>query len=486
MFKWFDWVWRIAVVVIAVMVIWKFWLWWRPDPPTTYLRTDLVNAQQSDAFFTGFATVAVVQFDTGHDDLKPFEIIEDENYQKKVSGYCYRLYEVSIGYPSLQAAVKNSESLMATPMNEIETLEAIVAPQVLSGNVVEARHGGSVTQYKCDDLNVVSEDRPNVDRLDKLRKALVANRQWSSHVNHGRNVLTTFSKRLADQRRALIESRIEAIDASRESLVRVSNADDLEGWKNNTRNALADENRNSQQPAARGIETSTGIAKLDEILVAADLSRSEEPEARGSGQIDKLKQTINGIFAQELSGARERLSDVGGYLGSLKLTFSTIGIFGQEKGRWFWKRDEFYVRQDLADATYGSDFALDVSRTRAGLFGPKRLEITVPEPRLLALDRYTTVLVSNPRKFKRKNDDEGAEIENALSGDLAAQLARVEPHAIRFSEAAMTAQIYALVEADVAEVRVRFSSSDRSPPRQLTDLVRLMRAEQAPAEDVEQ
>ena len=65
MFKWFDWVWRIIVVVIGIMVIWKFWMWWRPDPPTTYLRTDLINAQQSDAFYTGFATVALVQFDTG-------------------------------------------------------------------------------------------------------------------------------------------------------------------------------------------------------------------------------------------------------------------------------------------------------------------------------------------------------------------------------------------------------------------------------------
>ena len=111
------------------------------------------------------------------------------------------------------------------------------------------------------------------------------------------------------------------------------------------------------------------------------------------------------------------------------------------------------------------------------------MEITIPEPGLLALDRYTTVLVAKPSDFKHEGDDEGSVIENALSDDLAAQLVRIEPLAVRFAEAAMTAQIHALVESDVGEVRVRFSAPDRSSPRQLADLVRLMRSGQLAAEE---
>jgi len=122
---------------------------------------------------------------------------------------------------------------------------------------------------------------------------------------------------------------------------------------------------------------SAGIADLDQFL------NTEERTPNICG----IKQTLKGILGRELDAAQLRLAGAGGYLGSWKLTFSTIGIFSQQAGRWFWKNDQFYIRQDLADATYGSDFALDVSRRKVGLFGPKRLETIVPVPTLLALDR---------------------------------------------------------------------------------------------------
>ncbi len=474
MFKWFDWVWRIVVAIIGIMIIWKFWLWWRPDPPTTYLRTDLINAQQSDTFYTGFATVALVRFDTGGRELQPFSFIENERNSDDVDGFCYRLYEVSIGYPSLKAAIENSESSTTTPQNEDEALATIEEPEVLSGNVIEARHGGSATQYLCDRLNEATADRPNAERLATLKRTLIENEQWDSHVSHARNVLTAFSRSLAARRQSIIENRIDAMDERRRALTAVADAAQLDEWKAETRSALAVEESGRQGQRALDRRSRTGISDLDEILDEPGVPQGTQE--RGIGPLDVLKQTLDLIFSRELLHARVRLADAGGYLGSLKLTFSTIGIFGQERGRWFWKRGEFYIRQDLADATYGSDFALDVSRMTVGLFGPKRLEITVPEPRLLALDRYTKVLVAKPPKFKRAGDEEGTQIEDALSGDLARQLARVEPQAIRFAQAAMTAHIHALVESDVGEVRIRFSPLDRAPPQQLMDLVRLMRS----------
>lgn len=464
MFKWFDWVWRIMVVVIGIMIIWKFWVWWSPDPPTTYLRTDLINAQQSESFHTGFATVAMVRFETGGSELQPFSYVDNEANQGSIDGYCYRLFEVSIGYPSLGAAIASSESSLESAASDEAALVAITEPQVLTGNVLDARHGGSATQRRCDELNKIGNDRSNAERLESLKEILISNNQWDSHVEHARNVLTAFSATLAERRRAVAAQRADALGDRRDALGDVSSPDDLQEWKTQTRAALALRETDGDSTRRDGVRPPTGIADLDQILNTVERS----PD------IGNLKTTLDGILGRELDGAQLRLAGAGGYLGSLKLTFSTIGIFGQQAGRWFWKRDQFYIRQDLADAIYGSDFALDVSRRTVGLFGPKRLEIIVPEPTLLALDRYTATLVAKPDDFKRDNDAEGSEIEMALSTDLAAQLAHVEPQAIRFAKAALTAQIHALVAADVGEIRVRFTPGDSAPPRQLADLVRLM------------
>jgi hypothetical protein len=481
MFKWFDWVWRIVVAVIGIMIIWKFWMWWRPEPPTTYLRTDLINAQQSDNFYSGFATVALVRFDTGGSELEKFSVVTEPSGPSRIEGFCYRLYDVSIGYPSLQAALDTSESSIASSETESEAVASIPEPKVLSGNVIEARHGGSATQLMCDSINHVTPDRPNEDRLEMLRETLVDNGQWESHVKHARNVITAFSRSLVEQRKAVVENRIESVEKSRASLEQVSDAAGFQRWRTETLANLAEQPQGQQSQSARAMGPSTGIDDLDAILNSPQPLSPEGTRERGVNPLTALKERIDGVFADELENTQLRLSDAGGYLGALKLTFSTIGIFSKEDGRWFWKSDDFYIRQDLADATYGSDFTLDVSRSPVRLFGLKRLEITIPEPRLLALDRYTKVLVTDDDKFAWPEDGTalGTSIERRLAGDLKEQVQRVEPHAIRFAEAAMTAQIHALVETDVGEVQVRFVRAGRDNPSQLMDLIRLTRPDDA-------
>jgi hypothetical protein len=455
----------IVALSVAAILIHRIWDWLAPEEPSTYLRTDLVAAQEAVTFVTGFATVAIVQFDTGR-KLEPFSFIETTNNRRNVEGFCYRLYDLTIGYRSLWAALANAEASLAGAAPGAEP--AFDPPEVLSANVVEARQAGNdTTQEECDRFNLVSPARSNRDRLAALQQALVDNKQWDSHVRHAARVLTTFSSTIAARRKEVLENRLENLEESRSDLARASTPGEFNEWLGETRGRLARDAQNGE----RSFRRSTGIPELDSQapLTGAMAARGDE------NPFEDLKRTLGGSLAREAGSVRSNLADSGGFLGALKLTFSTIGIFTQEARRLlFWKKDEFYVRQDFAEVTYGSDFTLDVAQTRGGWLGPKRLVVSVPEPYLLSQDRYTSVLVAEPPDFSLRDDDAGNLIENAVRQDLQAQIERVEPHALRFAKALLTAQVQSLVEADAAEIGVRFVREEAGSDT-LADLVRALR-----------
>lgn len=479
MLKWAVWAGRLVLIAFAFIVVYRFWVWWMPDEPDTYLRTDLVNAQESDSFVTGFAMVALVQFDVGEAELKPFSFIVAEQNRRRVKGFCYRLYELAIGYESLWATVQSAEAARGTEVQ-------IYPPRVLAADVVEARQGGDDTsQAKCDRINLVNGATTNDVRLGRLQQALTDNDQWDSHVRHARNVVTTFSTTIAERRKTVLQNRLDRLEDAGAGLDSATTASDYNKWLKETRQQLsesADDGANGE----RTLRKTTGIDLIDNATELADSSAQDtRGQPRELNPLRAAKNAIGGALDSEAGSVRFSMADAGGFLGTLKLTFSTIGIFTQEARKWvFWKDGEFYIRQDFADATYGSDFTLDLARSRGGLFAPKRLEITVPEPYLLSLDRYTTVIVSKPRSFRLDiKGDTGNTIEAAMKGDLQQQIDRVEPHAIRFAKALLTSQIQQLVQAEVAEVSVRFAGGESASPRQISELVRLMRERDETEED---
>ncbi len=469
MLKWADRLGRLVLLSFAVIVVYRFWVWWMPDEPETYLRTDLVNAQESDAFVTGFAMVALVQFDTGRDKLVAFSFIEPEANRRDVKGFCYRLYELVIGYDSLWATVKSAEARQGSEVQ-------IDPPRVLAADVVEARQGGDDTsQAKCDRINLVSGETNNGARLAMLQQSLVDNNQWDSHVRHATNVITTFSATIAARRRAVFDNRLDNLETASRGLAGTATVAQYNEWLERSREGLSVA---ASDEGTRELRRTTNIEALDSAQPLPETRGIDDRgESQSRGLLGDAKDAIGGALESEASHVRLAIADAGGFLGTLKLTFSTIGIFTQQARKWvFWKNGQFYIRQDFADATYGSDFTLDLARSRGGLFAPRRLEITVPEPYLLALDRYTTVIVARPDDFQLKlEDDTGNTIEAAMKADLQTQIDRVEPQAIRFAKALLTTQIQQLVEADVSEVRVRFAERDSASPQQLTELIRLMR-----------
>jgi hypothetical protein len=446
MLAWFDKLARICVVILVGILIWRVWVWLSPDAPRKYLRTDLVNAQEGDTFFTGFASLGVVRFRYAG-ELHTLEFMKTANKLDNAKGYCYRLYEISVGYPSLRAAVASAEAASTGALK-------VPDPQVLSANVIESRSGGDdVATSDCDTQDYVTPQRPNVARLAALQQEFVENGQWDAQRLHGQRVLTSFSAKLTALRQEAAQKKVAELSARGSELAVVSDAASLRQW--------------SQATSAR----------LDDgAQLKKDLTKSlqADPAAlAGPGQFEGHKRDLRASLDRELDTQREDFARAGGYLGALKLTFATIGIFNQTEGRWFWKNDHFYIRQDLAEATYGTDFARHVALMRGGLFAPRRLVLSVPEPRLLALDRYSTLQVTKENKpFSLKGDKDGTQIEQAMSDDLDKFMRRVTPQAIRFAKSALTAQMLELAGDEVGEIEVRFVADDSETPSQIAELVR--------------
>jgi hypothetical protein len=121
-----------------------------------------------------------------------------------------------------------------------------------------------------------------------------------------------------------------------------------------------------------------------------------------------------------------------GHLGVLEVTLSLVGLYSQERGRWFWRSEQFYIRRDLAEAVYGSAVTGDSFRMREPWLRSPYLEVTLEEPRLIAVDRRIETLVAKPRDFALR--DESISIEQDLLDELERRLEEIGPEAIETSK----------------------------------------------------
>jgi hypothetical protein len=318
---------------------------------------------------------------------------------------------------------------------------------VLAANVIDARQGGTgVSVSECDAQDYVTAQRPNSKRLAELQEILARGGQWQTHRTHGQMTLLAVSERLRELRKQQMETHLRQLEQREQTLDQISNAETMEAWRNETRDVLV---AASNDPFARTSEDQ----EQDPAVV--------EPAGSPQQAIATEKKQWASLLDKQLSVQRRALADTAGYLGALKLTFATTGIFSEEK-RWFWQKDKFYVRQDVAEATYGTDFASHVADVRGGWFTPRRLIVSVPEPDLLAIDRHATIRVTNISKgFTAKGDVEGKSVETAMRADLTEALDRIRPQAVRFAKALLKAQVHELAGGnDVAEVEVRFTKDE--------------------------
>jgi hypothetical protein len=138
-----------------------------------------LRAEETEALYTGFSFVALLEFydknGTALPDLPKVYIDEG----KKISGICYRFYEVGIGYPNIGQTL---------------TVDSIPEPEILSVNAVDSRViGGGRAQYHCDLLDTSPETR-----AQKLQAQMEADQQWPAQVKHAKEIIVLLKAQLPD------------------------------------------------------------------------------------------------------------------------------------------------------------------------------------------------------------------------------------------------------------------------------------------------
>lgn len=156
----------------------------------------------------------------------------------------------------------------------------------------------------------------------------------------------------------------------------------------------------------------------------------------------KLIAALKGPFGAPPDSLQMHSGDFGfstTFLANLKLTFATIGTFTLDKKFLiiFDLPDEFYIRKDIAEVTYGSQLeGLELESQPFWWIAPDVVNITLKEPEQISINRYISMLVSS-KGFKLKEGKDLKEyttIDAYMLANLNKQLERIHDRAVEQSK----------------------------------------------------
>jgi len=150
------------------------------------------------------------------------------------------------------------------------------------------------------------------------------------------------------------------------------------------------------------------------------------------------------------------------FLANLKLTFATIGTFTIDKKFLivFDLPDEFYIRKDIAEVTYGSQLeGLELESQPFWWTAPEVARITLKEPEQISINRHISMLVSS-KGFKLKEGKDLKEyttIDAYMLANLNKQLERIHDRAVEQSKQLSRLFLDKFSINNNVELKIRFS-----------------------------
>lgn len=137
-----------------------------------------------DKLFTAFAYIPVIKYKKGY--LKREILTGMALFKEKeaVLGYCFRQYEVGIGYDQASDLFPQYQDAACQ-----KNVQALPAPTILSTNPVSSQAFGKYTRRECDSLDIGKLDERESRQLIASQ---LTDEQWQNIVNNSKKTLMSF------------------------------------------------------------------------------------------------------------------------------------------------------------------------------------------------------------------------------------------------------------------------------------------------------
>ena len=152
-----------VLLVLAITGVHSLFFKWQQDE-SFHARAILLNLQKINQLYTGFAYVTLLDY--------------KKDSKGRSEGFCYRLYEVGVGYKNL-----------STTLSDYLQQNKLLEPDVLSINTVEARIGGVTSQQECDTHDLIYPQNTQQIREFKLVELMRSNQQWETQIENAQRIL---------------------------------------------------------------------------------------------------------------------------------------------------------------------------------------------------------------------------------------------------------------------------------------------------------
>jgi len=153
--------------------------------PETRQSAEFIEYKPIDKLFTAFAYVPIIDYERGYLKRDFVSKLKDDKSKQIIKGYCYRQYDVGIGYDNTSDLFQEFQEAACQG-----SYEKLPVPVILSVNAFSSEVFGEYTRMDCDSWDM--ENSEGRKSQEVILKQLQEDGQWDKIVANSQKALSSF------------------------------------------------------------------------------------------------------------------------------------------------------------------------------------------------------------------------------------------------------------------------------------------------------
>jgi hypothetical protein len=170
------------IIFCASFITWIFYQQYTQNSGITDIKIHPLHFQKTEQLFTSFAYIPLIDYQYGYLKRDIISKIQDKKENKVILGYCFRQYEVGIGYQQLPEIFKKYQNAVCSGKPK-----QLPQPMILSSNAVSSKAMGKYTRKNCDTWDLEKTKRRKSHSY--LKRQLVKDQHWNRIISNSQKIL---------------------------------------------------------------------------------------------------------------------------------------------------------------------------------------------------------------------------------------------------------------------------------------------------------